>query len=272
MREEEDDKAAAELEMEGLREEFRGRSDQDLEGNIRRLRGHVGTLALSDGGEKLKRSIKRIEAEIEWRKRHKEAYVCEKPLQSNAFSAASIDQEIPLSNGKTHSRFFSNFWSKLELSDGRKTKSCNQPKRKPNGLSISQEEPTSRDMPFQCPTSLASSKSDRTPVNTNRMRDISALSQSQRSLPARLMKKAEAPPSINLFQAREKQGNTVVCLDDDDEDADNLREDDNSSSAEEDILFDDMPHQLRNLKECFRGSKISYPSRYVILYISNVLT
>uniref|UniRef100_A0A7N0ZSF6 Ubiquitin-like protease family profile domain-containing protein n=2 Tax=Kalanchoe fedtschenkoi TaxID=63787 RepID=A0A7N0ZSF6_KALFE len=149
----------------------------------------------------------------------------------------------------------------LKLSDSRKSKSCNQPKRKPNGLSISQEEPTSRDMPFQCPTSLASSKSDRTPVNTNRMRDISALSQSQRSLPARLMKKAEAPPSINLFQVREKQGKTVVCLDDDDEDADNLREDDNSSSAEEDILFDDMPHQLRNLKERFQGSKISYPSR-----------
>uniref|UniRef100_A0A7N0TEL7 Ubiquitin-like protease family profile domain-containing protein n=1 Tax=Kalanchoe fedtschenkoi TaxID=63787 RepID=A0A7N0TEL7_KALFE len=249
-----------ELEMAGLKEEFWRTSDEELELKIRRNKGHLDSLPLSDGGAKLKRSIKRMEAEIQRRKRDKEAYVCEKPLQSHAFSdaAAGLNQDIQLSSGKTHSQFFSSFCSKLELSNNGKIGSCHEPKRKPSRQFVSQKEQTSRDMPFQRPTRLASNNTDHTPVSIDRWREVSALSLSQRSLPTRLIQKAEAPSSINSFRARGRQGKTVVFLDDDDDD-DYQRDKDNSPSVEEDVLFDDMPHQFRNLNERFR--RISYPSR-----------
>ncbi|KAL9667635.1 hypothetical protein QQ045_001998 [Rhodiola kirilowii] len=109
-------------------------------------------------------------------------------------------------------------------------------------------------MPYQCPTRLASNRTNHSHVNCDRRENLSAVLLSHRSLPSRLIQKAGAP-HINSVHARRRQEKTIVLLDDEDSELD---EDD--SPSDKDMHFDDMQRQLGDL-ENFRGSKISYPSR-----------
>lgn len=246
------------------REDFASISDKKLEEQIERNKIHVMKLGptLPDKGEKLQLTIKAMEEELDQRKHRHPAQMdvaeCEKhrnPTASNGFGQKDASSQVK--NSK--SQFSTIFSRKMEENTDCRVGNafdkelttlghCNRQKMRSNGRSWKKRkqniQSSSRQLPFQCATSVSLNGERRGPANGDQKGKASAhlLHHNSENFSTNSSKKKDDCRVLPSYGSRHRKDPTVVVLDED----------------EPQLGTTEL---AKELAEHMKDAKISYPSR-----------
>lgn len=246
------------------REDFASISDKKLEEQIERNKIHVMKLGptLPDKGEKLQLTIKAMEEELDQRKHRHPAQMdvaeCEKhrnPTASNGFGQKDASSQVK--NSK--SQFSTIFSRKMEENTDCRVGNafdkelttlghCNRQKMRSNGRSWKKRkqniQSSSRQLPFQCATSVSLNGERRGPANGDQKGKASAhlLHHNSENFSTNSSKKKDDCRVLPSNGSRPRKDPTVVVLDED----------------EPQLGTTEL---AKELAEHMKDAKISYPSR-----------
>lgn len=246
------------------REDFASISDKKLEEQIERNKIHVMKLGptLPDKGQKLQLTIKAMEEELDQRKHRHPAQMdvaeCEKhrnPTASNGFGQKDASSQVK--NSK--SQFSTIFSRKMEENTDCRVGNafdkelttlghCNRQKMRSNGRSWKKRkqniQSSSRQLPFQCATSVSLNGERRGPANGDQKGKASAhlLHHNSENFSTNSSKKKDDCRVLPSNGSRPRKDPTVVVLDED----------------EPQLGTTEL---AKELAEHMKDAKISYPSR-----------
>lgn len=247
------------------REDFASISDKKLEEQIERNKIHVMKLGptLPDKGEKLQLTIKAMEEELDQRKHRHPAQMdvaeCEKhrnPTASNGFGQKDASSQVK--NSK--SQFSTIFSRKMEENTDCRVGNafdkelttlghCNRQKMRSNGRSWKKRkqniQSSSRQLPFQCATSVSLNGERRGPANGDQKGKASSahlLHHNSENFSTNSSKKKDDCRVLPSNGSRPRKDPTVVVLDED----------------EPQLGTTEL---AKELAEHMKDAKISYPSR-----------
>lgn len=247
------------------REDFASISDKKLEEQIERNKIHVMKLGptLPDKGEKLQLTIKAMEEELDQRKHRHPAQMdvaeCEKhrnPTASNGFGQKDASSQVK--NSK--SQFSTIFSRKMEENTDCRVGNafdkelttlghCNRQKMRSNGRSWKKRkqniQSSSRQLPFQCATSVSLNGERRGPANGDQKGKASSahlLHHNSENFSTNSSKKKDDCRVLPSYGSRHRKDPTVVVLDED----------------EPQLGTTEL---AKELAEHMKDAKISYPSR-----------
>lgn len=246
------------------REDFASISDKKLEEQIERNKIHVMKLGptLPDKGEKLQLTIKAMEEELDQRKHRHPAQMdvaeCEKHRNSTASNGfGQKDASSQVKNSK--SQFSTIFSRKMEENTDCRVGNafdkelttlghCNRQKMRSNGRSWKKRkqniQSSSRQLPFQCATSVSLNGERRGPANGDQKGKASAhlLHHNSENFSTNSSKKKDDCRVLPSYGSRHRKDPTVVVLDED----------------EPQLGTTEL---AKELAEHMKDAKISYPSR-----------
>lgn len=246
------------------REDFASISDKKLEEQIERNKIHVMKLGptLPDKGEKLQLTIKAMEEELDQRKHRHPAQMdvaeCEKHRNSTASNGfGQKDASSQVKNSK--SQFSTIFSRKMEENTDCRVGNafdkelttlghCNRQKMRSNGRSWKKRkqniQSSSRQLPFQCATSVSLNGERRGPANGDQKGKASAhlLHHNSENFSTNSSKKKDDCRVLPSNGSRPRKDPTVVVLDED----------------EPQLGTTEL---AKELAEHMKDAKISYPSR-----------
>lgn len=247
------------------REDFASISDKKLEEQIERNKIHVMKLGptLPDKGEKLQLTIKAMEEELDQRKHRHPAQMdvaeCEKhrnPTASNGFGQKDASSQVK--NSK--SQFSTIFSRKMEENTDCRVGNafdkelttlghCNRQNMRSNGRSCKKRkqntQSSSRQLPFQCATSVSLNGERRGPANGDQKGKASSahlLHHNSENFSTNSSKKKDDCRVLPSYGSRHRKDPTVVVLDED----------------EPQLGTTEL---AKELAEHMKDAKISYPSR-----------
>lgn len=247
------------------REDFASISDKKLEEQIERNKIHVMKLGptLPDKGQKLQLTIKAMEEELDQRKHRHPAQMdvaeCEKhrnPTASNGFGQKDASSQVK--NSK--SQFSTIFSRKMEENTDCRVGNafdkelttlghCNRQKMRSNGRSWKKRkqniQSSSRQLPFQCATSVSLNGERRGPANGDQKGKASSahlLHHNSENFSTNSSKKKDDCRVLPSYGSRHRKDPTVVVLDED----------------EPQLGTTEL---AKELAEHMKDAKISYPSR-----------
>lgn len=247
------------------REDFASISDKKLEEQIERNKIHVMKLGptLPDKGQKLQLTIKAMEEELDQRKHRHPAQMdvaeCEKhrnPTASNGFGQKDASSQVK--NSK--SQFSTIFSRKMEENTDCRVGNafdkelttlghCNRQKMRSNGRSWKKRkqniQSSSRQLPFQCATSVSLNGERRGPANGDQKGKASSahlLHHNSENFSTNSSKKKDDCRVLPSNGSRPRKDPTVVVLDED----------------EPQLGTTEL---AKELAEHMKDAKISYPSR-----------
>lgn len=247
------------------REDFASISDKKLEEQIERNKIHVMKLGptLPDKGEKLQLTIKAMEEELDQRKHRRPAQMdvaeCEKHRNSTASNGfGQKDASSQVKNSK--SQFSTIFSRKMEENTDCRVGNafdkelttlghCNRQNMKSNGRSWKKRkqniQSSSRQLPFQCATSISLNGERRGPANGDQKGKASSahlLHHNSENFSTNTSKKKDDCRVLPSNGSRPRKDPTVVVLDED----------------EPQLGTTEL---AKELAEHMKDAKISYPSR-----------
>lgn len=247
------------------REDFASISDKKLEEQIERNKIHVMKLGptLPDKGEKLQLTIKAMEEELDQRKHRHPAQMdvaeCEKHRNSTASNGfGQKDASSQVKNSK--SQFSTIFSRKMEENTDCRVGNafdkelttlghCNRQKMRSNGRSWKKRkqniQSSSRQLPFQCATSVSLNGERRGPANGDQKGKASSahlLHHNSENFSTNSSKKKDDCRVLPSYGSRHRKDPTVVVLDED----------------EPQLGTTEL---AKELAEHMKDAKISYPSR-----------
>lgn len=246
------------------REDFASISDKKLEEQIERNKIHVMKLGptLPDKGEKLQLTIKAMEEELDQRKHRHPAQMdvaeCEKHRNSTASNGfGQKDASSQVKNSK--SQFSTIFSRKMEENTDCRVGNafdkelttlghCNRQNMRSNGRSCKKRkqntQSSSRQLPFQCATSVSLNGERRGPANGDQKGKASAhlLHHNSENFSTNSSKKKDDCRVLPSNGSRPRKDPTVVVLDED----------------EPQLGTTEL---AKELAEHMKDAKISYPSR-----------
>lgn len=246
------------------REDFASISDKKLEEQIERNKIHVMKLGptLPDKGQKLQLTIKAMEEELDQRKHRHPAQMdvaeCEKHRNSTASNGfGQKDASSQVKNSK--SQFSTIFSRKMEENTDCRVGNafdkelttlghCNRQKMRSNGRSWKKRkqniQSSSRQLPFQCATSVSLNGERRGPANGDQKGKASAhlLHHNSENFSTNSSKKKDDCRVLPSNGSRPRKDPTVVVLDED----------------EPQLGTTEL---AKELAEHMKDAKISYPSR-----------
>lgn len=247
------------------REDFASISDKKLEEQIERNKIHVMKLGptLPDKGEKLQLTIKAMEEELDQRKHRRPAQMdvaeCEKHRNSTASNGfGQKDASSQVKNSK--SQFSTIFSRKMEENTDCRVGNafdkelttlghCNRQNMKSNGRSWKKRkqniQSSSRQLPFQCATSISLNGERRGPANGDQKGKASSahlLHHNSENFSTNSSKKKDDCRVLPSNGSRPRKDPTVVVLDED----------------EPQLGTTEL---AKELAEHMKDAKISYPSR-----------
>lgn len=247
------------------REDFASISDKKLEEQIERNKIHVMKLGptLPDKGQKLQLTIKAMEEELDQRKHRHPAQMdvaeCEKhrnPTASNGFGQKDASSQVK--NSK--SQFSTIFSRKMEENTDCRVGNafdkelttlghCNRQNMRSNGRSCKKRkqntQSSSRQLPFQCATSVSLNGERRGPANGDQKGKASSahlLHHNSENFSTNSSKKKDDCRVLPSYGSRHRKDPTVVVLDED----------------EPQLGTTEL---AKELAEHMKDAKISYPSR-----------
>lgn len=247
------------------REDFASISDKKLEEQIERNKIHVMKLGptLPDKGEKLQLTIKAMEEELDQRKHRHPAQMdvaeCEKHRNSTASNGfGQKDASSQVKNSK--SQFSTIFSRKMEENTDCRVGNaldkelttlghCNRQNMRSNGRSWKKRkqniQSSSRQLPFQCATSVSLNGERRGPANGDQKGKASSahlLDHNSENFSTNSSKKKDDCRVLPSYGSRHRKDPTVVVLDED----------------EPQLGTTEL---AKELAEHMKDAKISYPSR-----------
>lgn len=247
------------------REDFASISDKKLEEQIERNKIHVMKLGptLPDKGQKLQLTIKAMEEELDQRKHRHPAQMdvaeCEKHRNSTASNGfGQKDASSQVKNSK--SQFSTIFSRKMEENTDCRVGNafdkelttlghCNRQKMRSNGRSWKKRkqniQSSSRQLPFQCATSVSLNGERRGPANGDQKGKASSahlLHHNSENFSTNSSKKKDDCRVLPSYGSRHRKDPTVVVLDED----------------EPQLGTTEL---AKELAEHMKDAKISYPSR-----------
>uniref|UniRef100_A0A6M2E9E6 Ubiquitin-like protease family profile domain-containing protein n=1 Tax=Populus davidiana TaxID=266767 RepID=A0A6M2E9E6_9ROSI len=247
------------------REEFASISDKKLEEQIERNKIHVMKLGptLPDKGQKLQLTIKAMEEELDQRKHRHPAQMdvaeCEKHRNSTASNGfGQKDASSQVKNSK--SQFSTIFSRKMEENTDCRVGNafdkelttlghCNRQNMRSNGRSWKKRkqniQSSSRQLPFQCATSVSLNGERRGPANGDQKGKASSahlLDHNSENFSTNSSKKKDDCRVLPSYGSRHRKDPTVVVLDED----------------EPQLGTTEL---AKELAEHMKDAKISYPSR-----------
>lgn len=247
------------------REDFASISDKKLEEQIERNKIHVMKLGptLPDKGQKLQLTIKAMEEELDQRKHRHPAQMdvaeCEKHRNSTASNGfGQKDASSQVKNSK--SQFSTIFSRKMEENTDCRVGNafdkelttlghCNRQNMRSNGRSCKKRkqntQSSSRQLPFQCATSVSLNGERRGPANGDQKGKASSahlLHHNSENFSTNSSKKKDDCRVLPSYGSRHRKDPTVVVLDED----------------EPQLGTTEL---AKELAEHMKDAKISYPSR-----------